>query len=85
MRISNLTVGKVAERCGVKVSTLHFYEEKGLISSTRNAGNQRRYRGDIIRRVSIIKAAQKMGVRNYQLLGAQSLMTVLPILNGFEI
>ena len=62
MRISNLTVGKVAERCGVKVSTLHFYEEKGLISSTRNAGNQRRYRGDIIRRVSIIKAAQKMGV-----------------------
>lgn len=56
------SVGKVAERCGVKVSTLHFYEEKGLIKSTRNAGNQRRYRSDVIRRVSVIKAAQKMGI-----------------------
>ena len=56
------TVGKVAQRCGVNVSTLHFYEQKGLIYSTRNAGNQRRYRADIVRRVAVIKAAQKMGV-----------------------
>ncbi|MFX9058280.1 MerR family DNA-binding transcriptional regulator, partial [Acinetobacter baumannii] len=25
-----LSVGEVAERCGVAVSTLHFYESKGL-------------------------------------------------------
>ena len=56
------TVGKVAERCGVKVSTLHFYEQKGLIHSSRNAGNQRRYKSDVLRRVSVIKAAQKMGI-----------------------
>ncbi|MFK8021593.1 MAG: redox-sensitive transcriptional activator SoxR [Pseudomonadales bacterium] len=56
------TVGRVAERCGVKVSTLHFYEQKGLIHSTRNAGNQRRYKADVLRRVSVIKAAQKMGI-----------------------
>ena len=56
------TVGKVAQRCGVKVSTLHFYEHKGLIQSTRNAGNQRRYKSDVVRRVSVIKAAQKMGI-----------------------
>ena len=62
MADGNWTVGKVAKRCGVKVSTLHFYEEKGLIHSSRNAGNQRRYRADVIRRVSVIKAAQKMGV-----------------------
>lgn len=55
-------MGKVAARCGVRVSTLHFYEEKGLIKSSRNTGNQRRYRADVIRRVSVIKAAQKMGV-----------------------
>lgn len=59
---ANWTVGKVAKRCGVRVSTLHFYEEKGLISSSRNSGNQRRYRADVIRRVSVIKAAQKMGI-----------------------
>jgi MerR family redox-sensitive transcriptional activator SoxR len=52
----------VAKRCGVKVSTLHFYEEKGLIRSSRNAGNQRRYKADVLRRVSVIKAAQRMGV-----------------------
>ena len=56
------TVGKVAQRCGVKISTLHFYEQKGLIRSTRNAGNQRRYKADVLRRVSVIKAAQKMGI-----------------------
>ncbi|TQV72267.1 redox-sensitive transcriptional activator SoxR [Aliikangiella marina] len=59
---TNLTVGAVADRCGVKVSTLHFYEEKGLIQSWRNSGNQRRYKRDVIRRISIIKAAQKMGI-----------------------
>lgn len=62
MKAANWTVGRVAERCGVNVSTLHFYEEKGLISSSRNAGNQRRYRADVVRRVSVIKAAQKLGV-----------------------
>lgn len=62
MAESALTVGQVAKRCGVKVSTLHFYEAQGLIHSTRNAGNQRRYRKDVLRRVSVIKAAQKMGV-----------------------
>ncbi len=56
------TVGRVAKRCGIKVSTLHFYEEKGLISSSRNTGNQRRYKAEVIRRVSVIKAAQKMGI-----------------------
>ena len=56
------TVGKVAKRCGVAVSTLHFYEQKGLIKSWRNQGNQRRYKADVVRRVSVIKAAQKLGV-----------------------
>ncbi|QOL24570.1 redox-sensitive transcriptional activator SoxR [Thalassotalea sp. LPB0316] len=59
---ANLSVGKVAKRCGIKVSTLHFYEEKGLIRSWRNQGNQRRYKPDVMRRISVIKAAQKMGV-----------------------
>jgi len=47
-----LTVGQLAERSGVAVSALHFYETKGLISSRRTAGNQRRYSRDTLRRVS---------------------------------
>ncbi len=57
-----LSVGFVAKRCGVKVSTLHFYESKSLIQSWRNQGNQRRYSPDVLRRVSVIKAAQKLGI-----------------------
>ncbi|WP_448548519.1 redox-sensitive transcriptional activator SoxR [Thalassotalea fusca] len=59
---ANLKVGDVAKRCGIKVSTLHFYEEKGLIRSWRNNGNQRRYKREVLRRISVIKAAQKMGI-----------------------
>lgn len=57
-----LTVGQVAERSGVAVSALHFYETKGLIKSWRNAGNQRRYARDVLRRVAVIKTAQRLGL-----------------------
>ncbi len=59
---ANLSVGFVAKRSGVKVSTLHFYETKGLIRSWRNDGNQRRYKPDVLRRIAVIKAAQAMGI-----------------------
>jgi MerR family transcriptional regulator, redox-sensitive transcriptional activator SoxR len=57
-----LTVGEVASRSGVAVSTLHFYETKGLIESLRSSGNQRRYAREVLRRVAIIKVAQRVGI-----------------------
>jgi MerR family redox-sensitive transcriptional activator SoxR len=57
-----LSVGEVARRSGVAVSTLHFYEAEGLIRSYRSAGNQRRYPRAILRRVAVIKVAQRAGV-----------------------
>lgn len=57
-----LSVGQVAERAGVTISTLHFYEAQGLIHSGRNSGNQRRYARDVLRRVAIIKVAQRTGI-----------------------
>ncbi|WP_353157163.1 redox-sensitive transcriptional activator SoxR [Salinisphaera shabanensis] len=57
-----LSVGEVAHRSGVAVSALHFYESKGLISSRRNTGNQRRYTRDVLRVVSLIKVAQRVGI-----------------------
>jgi MerR family redox-sensitive transcriptional activator SoxR len=59
---SGLTVGQVAARSGVAVSTLHFYEAKGLIQSRRTAGNQRRYRPETLRRVAFIKVGQRVGI-----------------------
>ncbi|GGX77155.1 transcriptional regulator [Litchfieldella qijiaojingensis] len=57
-----LSVGEVAKRSGLAVSAIHFYEAKGLIKSRRNAGNQRRYTRDVLRRVAIIKVAQRTGI-----------------------
>lgn len=57
-----LTVGEVARRSGVAVSALHFYESKGLIASTRTAGNQRRYPSLVLRTLAIIKVAQRTGI-----------------------
>ncbi|EGI76339.1 redox-sensitive transcriptional activator SoxR [Hylemonella gracilis] len=57
-----LSVGEVAQRSGVAVSALHFYEARGLIHSVRNEGNQRRYARDVLRRVAVIKVAQRIGI-----------------------
>ena len=59
---SDLSVGELAARAGVPVSTLHFYEAEGLIRSWRNAANHRRYDRRELRRVAIIKVAQSVGV-----------------------
>lgn len=57
-----LSVGELAARAGVNASTLHFYETKGLIASTRTGGNQRRYGRDMLRRVAVIRVAQRAGL-----------------------
>ncbi len=57
-----LTPGQLAERSGVAISALHFYEREGLISSRRTTGNQRRYSRATLRRVAFIRTSQKVGV-----------------------
>jgi len=70
-----LAIGEVAERTGVAPSALRFYEEAGLIASERSDGGQRRYPRDVLRRVSFIRIAQKVGLSLDQI--AESL-TSLP-------
>jgi MerR family transcriptional regulator, redox-sensitive transcriptional activator SoxR len=57
-----LSAGQVAARSGVAVSTVHFYEARGLVRGWRSSGNQRRYSRDVLRRVAIIKVAQRLGL-----------------------
>ncbi len=57
-----LTPGQTAERAGLSVSALHFYEREGLIQSWRTSGNQRRYDREVLRRLGVIKAAQTLGI-----------------------
>ena len=57
-----LSIGEVAERTGVSVSALRFYEAEGMISSSRSAGGQRRFARDELRRVAFIRVAQRVGL-----------------------
>lgn len=57
-----LKIGQISERSGIPISTLHFYERRGLITSERNAANHRVYRRELLRRVTIIKVAQRAGI-----------------------
>lgn len=59
---SELTVGELSRRSGVAVSALHFYERQGLIASRRTSGNQRRYERATLRRVALIRIAQRVGI-----------------------
>lgn len=57
-----LTIGEVARRSGVPVSALRFYESKGLIKSRRSRGNHRLYPREVLRRIGVIKVAQRTGL-----------------------
>ena len=60
--MSALSIGQVAERTGAATSALRDWEALGLIHSARTTGNQRRYERATIRRVSFIRAAQRVGL-----------------------
>ena len=62
LRDQELTIGQVADRAGIAVSAIRFYEEKGLISSERTDGGQRRFHRDVLRRLGFIQAAQQVGL-----------------------
>jgi MerR family redox-sensitive transcriptional activator SoxR len=57
-----LTIGEVAKRSGVASSALRFYEERGLISSERREGGQRRFARHVLRRIAFIVFAQRVGL-----------------------
>lgn len=57
-----IPIGTLAKRTGLAVSAIRFYEDKGLIFSSRTDGNQRRFRRSDIRRLSFILIAQRLGL-----------------------
>ncbi|MDF1769764.1 redox-sensitive transcriptional activator SoxR [Maricaulis sp.] len=57
-----LSIGQIARRTGVSVSAIRFYEDKGLVQPSRNAGGQRRFKRADVRRISFILIAQQLGL-----------------------
>ncbi len=56
-----MSIGDLAERTGLAVSAIRFYETKGLVAPARNTGGQRRYLRSDIRRLSFVQIAQQLG------------------------
>lgn len=77
----DLTVGEVAARSGIRVSAVHFYEAKGLIHAVRSSGNQRRFAREVLRRIAVIKVAQRAGIPLKRIKQAMSELPVHRALN----
>lgn len=58
---NGLTIGDLADRTGLAVSAIRFYETHGLVHPLRNAGGHRRYDRADLRRLSFAMIAQRLG------------------------
>lgn len=57
-----LSIGQIADRTGLAISAVRYYETQGLVSPDRNNGGQRRFRRTDIRRLSFVMIAQQLGL-----------------------
>ncbi len=56
------SIGEIARRTGVKVPTIRYYEEMGLLAAMeRTEGNQRRYGDKELEKLAFIKHARDLG------------------------
>ena len=57
-----LTIGQVAEQAGLNTSHIRFYERVGVLPEPERISGQRRYRPEVLHRLSIIDVAQRAGL-----------------------
>jgi len=56
-----LSIGEVAERAGVSVSTIRYYERHGLLPEAERVSGQRRFDDGAVQRLRIIAVAKRVG------------------------
>lgn len=79
-RTGLLQIGQVAERTGLSLRTIRFYEENGLVRpTTRTDGGFRLYSDDDVARLEVIKRMKPLGFRLEEM---QELLTLLTELDG---
>jgi DNA-binding transcriptional MerR regulator len=58
----DIAIGELSRRAGVKVPTIRYYEQIGLLQEPpRNEGRQRRYSRDDVKRLNFIRHARELG------------------------
>jgi MerR family redox-sensitive transcriptional activator SoxR len=60
--MGSMTIGEVAARSGLNTSHIRYYERVGVLPPPGRVGNQRRYEEDVLHRLAIIDAAQRVGL-----------------------
>src|SRR5262245_34736779 len=58
---TNLSIGEVARRSGLKPSAIRYYEQIGLLPAPFRSGGRRLYRDSILDRLSILNFAKHAG------------------------
>jgi DNA-binding transcriptional MerR regulator len=71
-----MRIGDLAARAGVSVRSLRYYEEQGLLSSTRSAGGQRQYTEYDVERVAFVQRLYAAG------LSSRTITELLPCLDS---
>lgn len=62
MSMENMPIGQAARQSGVKVPTIRYYEQIGLLPAPpRSGGNRRQYDADDLRRLAFIRHARELG------------------------
>ena len=57
--MATLTISKLAKAAGVEVSTIRYYERRGLVTpAARRSSGYREYGSDAVRKVRFIRHAQ---------------------------
>ena len=56
-----LRIGDIAERAGVSVDTVRYYERKGLLRDVTREGSQRRFSEDVVQQIHVIRCAAAIG------------------------
>lgn len=56
------SIGQMSSRTGVKITTIRYYEQRGLIPSpARTEGGQRRYDEAALERLAFLRHARELG------------------------
>lgn len=58
---TTLSIGELAEKAGLSVSAIRFYERAGLLAEVERVAGRRRFRPDALRRLQAIQIAKRAG------------------------
>ncbi|MDQ6819931.1 MAG: MerR family transcriptional regulator, partial [Actinomycetota bacterium] len=59
--VQQLAIGEVAARARMSASRIRYYETRGVLPEPERASGRRRYNEEVLRRLAIVDAAQRVG------------------------